>query len=523
MHISSLPGRYGIGDLGGVAREFAGILAEAGARAWQILPLAPTSGVYAHSPYSSPSAFAGSTLYISPDDLADDGLIDRDDLKKFEVRPSAAVDYEAAADIKKKILAVAYKNFRGDGAHTDKYRALSDEFRGFCADAAWWLEDYALFSVLKELEGGEPWSGWREAYKHRDWSVLDPLKETPEVARMLDAVRFSQFLFFRQHDALRQACRERDIALIGDLPIYVAYDSADVWGYQDLFELDGEGRPTVVAGVPPDYFSETGQRWGSPIYRWERMKQDGWLWWTRRFRHALRMADMVRVDHFRGFVGYWEIPANENTAVNGAWKPGPGREFFGALRERLAPEGGVLPFIAEDLGVLTPDVRETMEEFGLPGMKVLQFAFSDGMPHNPYVPHNHRRGCAVFIGTHDNNTALGWWNEESTEDERIRFMRYIDRPSLTERELPDAVIRMALSSTADLAVLTAQDILAMGGDARMNTPGTTEGNWQWRLIDYEALRQKAPWIKKLAVMFGRYEEPKPQESETEMAALMMNE
>jgi 4-alpha-glucanotransferase len=523
MHISSLPGRYGVGDLGGVAREFAGILSEAGARAWQVLPLAPTSEVYAHSPYSSPSAFAGNTLYISPDDLADDGLIDRGELKKFEVRPSASVDCEAAADIKKKILAIAHENFRGGKVCPDKYRELSGEFWDFCADAAWWLEDYALFSVLKELEGGAPWSAWREEYKRRDWSALDPLKETPEVARMLDAARFSQFLFFRQHDALREACRAQGVALVGDLPIYVAYDSADVWGYQDLFELDGEGRPTVVAGVPPDYFCETGQRWGNPIYRWERMKEDGYLWWTRRFRHALRMADMARVDHFRGFMGYWAIPANENTAVNGEWRPGPGRELFDALRERLAPEGGVLPFIAEDLGVITPDVRETMEEFGLPGMKVLQFAFGTDMPQNPYIPHNHRRNCVVYVGTHDNNTTRGWWNEDSKEDERIRFMRYIDRPHLAESEVSDAMIRLALSSAADLAVLSAQDVLDLDCGARMNTPGTTEGNWQWRLADYEALRKKAPLIRKLAVMFGRFEIPKPQESETDMAALITEE
>jgi 4-alpha-glucanotransferase len=520
MHISSLPGRYGIGDLGETAREFAGILQEMGARAWQMLPLMPTDGAYAHSPYSSPSAFAGNTLYISPDDLANDGLIERGDLKKFEVRPSASVDYEAAADIKKKILAAAYENFRGGEAYLGKYRALSDEFWKFCEDAAWWLEDYALFSVLKELEGGAPWSGWRGEYKNRDWSALDQLKKTPEAARMLDAARFSQFLFFRQHDALRRTCREHGIAIAGDLPIYVAYDSADVWGHQDLFELGGEGRPAAVAGVPPDYFSETGQRWGNPIYRWERMKEDGYDWWTRRFRHALRMADLVRADHFRGFMAYWAIPADESTAVNGEWRPGPGREFFSVLRERLAPEGGVLPLIAEDLGVVTPDVRETMEEFGLPGMKVLQFAFGRGMPLNPYAPHNHRRNCVVSAGTHDNNTARGWWNEESTEDERIRFMRYIDRPHLMESEASDAMIRLALSSVSDLAVLSAQDILDLDSGARMNTPGTTEGNWQWRLTGWEALRKKAPQIKKLAVMFGRFETPKPQEAETDMAVLI---
>jgi 4-alpha-glucanotransferase len=253
------------------------------------------------------------------------------------------------------------------------------------------------------------------------------------------------------------------------------------------------------------------------------MKEDGYDWWTRRFRHALRMADMARVDHFRGFMGYWTIPANENTAVNGEWRPGPGREFFSALRERLAPEGGVLPLIAEDLGVITPDVRETMEEFGLPGMKVLQFAFGHGMSRNPYAPHNHRRNCVVSVGTHDNNTARGWWNEDSAEDERIRFMRYIDRPHLKESEASDAMIRLALSSTADLAVLSAQDILDLDGDARMNTPGTTEGNWQWRLVDYEAPLKKASWVKKLAVMFGRFETPKPQEAETELAALITDE
>lgn len=515
MHISSLPGRWGIGDLGREAARFADVISDMGMRAWQFLPIGPTDPASAHSPYSSPSSYAGNFLFISPDGLVDMGLLSEEDVKKFEVRRTGCVDYDEVWDIKTKLVTTAYENFRRDGAYESKYKKISDDFWDFCVAEAWWLEDYALYSALKELEDGAPWYEWRDEFRKRDWSVLDPLKETPEIAKRLDFRRFEQFIFFTQLDALKRECAARDVELIGDLPIYVASDSSDVWGHQELFDLDEDGRARCVAGVPPDYFSKTGQRWGNPIYRWGIMSGDGYAWWIGRFRHALRCVDTVRIDHFRGFVGYWQIPADEETAVNGEWKPGPGRDFLGVLCGEFARNrDGHLPFIAEDLGILTDDVTETMDEFGLPGMKVLHFAFGEGMPGNPYAPHNHVRNSVVYVGTHDNNTTLGWWSEDATDEERFNFLRYIEKPILPEKQIPDEMIRMALSSTADLAVITAQDVLGQGSEARMNTPSTTVGNWQWRLVDYDGLKARAEQIKKLGVMYGRYPEPPREERAT---------
>ena len=503
-HISSLPGDYGIGDLGEGAHEFARILAAAGVRVWQILPLVPTEPGAANSPYSSTSAFAGNRLFISPERLAEQGLLSPADLAGFKVRCTPYVDYVGAYDIKEKLLILAYDNFRRDGAYRVRFKELSDDFWDFCVAEAYWLEDYALFSVLKELEGGKGWGDWRDDYKLRNWSVLDPLKADPDIARMLDIRRFEQFLFFSQLEELLTVCRTLDIEVVGDLPIYVAYDSADVWGHRELFELDEEGQPTVVSGVPPDYFSETGQRWGNPIYHWERMKQEGYGWWIGRVRHALRCADRLRIDHFRGFMGYWEIPAEEPTAVNGAWRDGPGLDFFAALKRSFAPGAEeLLPFIAEDLGVVTEDVIQAMNEFCLPGMKVLQFAFGEGMPQNIYVPHNHVRNSVVFVGTHDNNTTVGWWNLDATETEKENFLLYIDRKNLDARGATDAMLRLALSSTSDLAVLTLQDILHLDADARMNTPSTTEGNWAWRLEGFEALEGVSERLLGLSTLYGR--------------------
>ena len=504
-HISSLPGEYGIGDLGDGAHEFVRILASAGVRAWQMLPLAPTEPGTANSPYSSTSAFAGNRLFISPERLASAGLLAPSDLAGFKMRHTSYVDYDRVYDIKEKLLLRAYDTFRADGAYRGRFKKISDDFWDFCVSEAWWLEDFALFSVLKELENGAGWNDWRDAYKFRDWSVLDPLKAEPRIARMLDVRRFEQFLFFSQLDELLAACREADIEVIGDLPIYVACDSADVWGHQELFLLDDEGRPSVVAGVPPDYFSETGQRWGNPIYRWERMRQEGYGWWIGRVRHALRCADRIRIDHFRGFMGYWEIPAEEPTAVNGEWRCGPGLGFFAALKHAISPgEGERLPFIAEDLGVVTEDVVQAMNAFGLPGMKVLQFAFGEGMPQNIYAPHNHVRDSVVFVGTHDNNTTAGWWNEDATETERENFLLYIDRHALDGASAADAMVRMAFASTSNLAVLTLQDILRLDADARMNTPSTTEGNWAWRLENFGELATEAGRLRDLGTLYGRY-------------------
>ena len=505
MHISSLPGKYGVGDFGSGAEDFADFLLEAGCTAWQMLPLVPVSGAFGYSPYSSPSAFAGNILFVSPEKLVETGLLDSADISSGELPASDRADFAHAHDFKKKILRTAYKNFRRDDAYKTTFKALSDDFWNFCVRESYWLEDYALFTVLKSTAGDVAWSEWPRECRTRDWSVLDPFKRKPDVAKMLDVCRFEQFIFWRQLAELRTLCKERGIEVIGDMPIYVGYDSADVWGHQELFELDADGCPTSVAGVPPDYFSETGQRWGNPLYNWERMKSDGYFWWLGRFRHSLASADTVRIDHFRGFMAYWSIPAEEETAVGGEWRSCVGRDIFLALRGALGVHE--LPFIAEDLGVITDDVNQVMEEFGLPGMKVLHFAFGDGMPENPYVPHMHRRNSVVYAGTHDNNTTVGWWEEDATRDEILNFCRYIDKSELDSRDARRAMLRLVSGSTADRAVITAQDILGLGSEARMNVPSVADGNWSWRLKDMEALRDAADEIRELAVMYGRFAEP----------------
>jgi 4-alpha-glucanotransferase len=325
----------------------------------------------------------------------------------------------------------------------------------------------------------------------------------------LDICRFEQFIFFKQLGNLKEACNEKGIELVGDMPIYVGYDSSDVWGRQELFKLDGNGRPTCVAGVPPDYFSKTGQRWGNPIYRWDKMREDGYYWWLGRFNHSLAGVNRVRIDHFRGLMGYWEIPEGEETAVNGEWRPGPGNDFLYALRYCFSqgPDGR-LPFIAEDLGVMTDDVVEAMEEFGLPGMKVLHFAFGENMSLSPYIPHHHRRNCVVYVGTHDNNTTAGWWDDDATPEEKENLKSYINARNIGASDARDAMLRMAVSSTADLAIITAQDVLGLGSEARMNVPSTPFGNWAWRLRSLDALKERTEEIKNLALLFDRCDPPK---------------
>jgi 4-alpha-glucanotransferase len=494
--------------MGMAAVEFADILEASGVNIWQILPMGPTCDISAHSPYKSPSAFAGNIMFISPDRLARLGLIDMEYALGRTIQASDTTNYKAAYDLKKDFLFRAYLNFRRDGAYKTRFKRISDEFWNFCVREAYWLEDYALFSVLKNMEGQKTWDMWRTPFRDRDWEVLDELKRNPDVARMLDIRRFEQFIFFGQLDELKEECYSRNIALIGDLPIYVAYDSSDVWGHRELFDLDSEGRPVNVAGVPPDYFSETGQRWGNPIYRWDRMRENGYAWWLERFAHTLRCVDAVRIDHFRGFVGYWQIPSEELTTVKGEWKTGPGRDFFLALSNQFGGrlDGNTL-FIAEDLGIMSADVHEIMEEFRLPGMKVLQFAFGEGMPRNPYIPHNHRRGCVVYAGTHDNNTTVGWWRDEATKTEKENFLKYMGVSGMSDAEAADAMIRLTLSSTANLAVITVQDILKLGSETRLNRPSTVEGNWMWKLRDFNELKNTVGDIRELMKTYGRFDEP----------------
>lgn len=468
LHITSLPGPYGVGDLGPDAYRFADLLAETGQSIWQVLPLVPVG--LGNSPYSSPSTFALNPIFASPRLLAEDGLLE--ELPTPPTLPADRVDFERAAALKSELLAEAFRRF--DGGDTPINASVFDTF---CARHAHWLDDYALFMALKTIHGGSAWTEWPSEHAHAEPAALDAFREEHEV--QVRQHKFNQFVVFDQWDRLKRYCNERDIWFFGDLPIYVAHDSADVWANRSLFHLDERGHSTFVAGVPPDYFSETGQRWGNPIYRWDLMKEHDFAWWTRRIEASLRQADLIRLDHFRGFAGYWEIPAEEDTAVNGRWVDGPGASLFRSVRRHL----GSLPLVAEDLGLITPDVKELMREFGLPGMAVLQFAFHEGADH-PFLPHAHDRNLVAYTGTHDNNTFLGWWEEltsDPSQDRAVRFAQaYLGLDRHTDTPVHWAAIRSMMASTARWVVFPMQDILGLAKEARMNTPGEPDGNWTWR-------------------------------------------
>lgn len=453
LHPTSLPGGHGIGELGGEATEFVGFLRDAGQRLWQVLPLNPPDA--AGSPYSSGSAFAGSPLLVSTDRLVRDGLV-----RRSEATDSAAVDYPAAAARKERTLRAAYAG--SGGRHTEGVAAFREE-------QGYWLGDYALYRALKGRFGERPWNRWPQGLARRDPEALARARR--EFAEEVAFHEFVQYLFDEHWGEVRRAASREGVEILGDVPIFVSHDSADVWANQRLFHLDGGGEPSVAAGVPPDYFSETGQLWGNPLYDWERVAEEGYDWWVRRMRRALQLYDTVRVDHFRGFSAHWEIPADATTAKEGRWVDGPGARLFEALEREL----GELPIIAEDLGEITAEVEALRDGLGLAGMKVLQFGFSG--PDNPFLPHNYRHGnWVVYTGTHDNDTTAGWWRSASM-GERGFARRYLGREYVGVRDL----IRLAYSSVAARAVVPMQDHLGLGSEARMNAPGTTQGNWSWRL------------------------------------------
>jgi 4-alpha-glucanotransferase len=462
LHPTSLPSRGGIGDFGPAAYQFVNFLAAARQSLWQILPLGPVG--YGNSPYSSTSAFAGSPLLVSLERLADKGWIDRQRVASLSDGVSG-VDYERVTAQKYPLL--------GEAAHNFLQRASGGERAGyeqFCRDNAWWLEGFVLFDILRQHHNAESWNHWPRELARREPAALD--KTRSEFAGEIDAARVIQFFFFEQWRALRQYCAARGIRIIGDAAIFVNYDSADVWTHPDLFRLDQNLEPEVVAGVPPDAFSETGQRWGNPLYRWDVMKSRGYEWWIQRVRWATQTCDMVRLDHFRGFEQYWEIPASEKTAVHGRWVDGPKDDLFNALRHAL----GRLPFIAEDLGFITPEVHALRERLGIPGMRVMQFGFGDRGAHM-YLPHRFEPETVVYTGTHDNDTMVGWWQCCATEEER-RYVRAYLGP--TEDGIHWGFIRAAQTSVARWCVIPLQDVLGLGSEARMNTPSRTHGNWGWR-------------------------------------------
>ncbi|GAB4503854.1 MAG: 4-alpha-glucanotransferase [Anaerolineales bacterium] len=492
LHPTSLPGPYGIGDLGPAAHAFVDWLADSGCTLWQVLPLGPTG--YGDSPYQSFSVFAGNPYLISPDFLLRDGLLHPDDITEKVDFLYARVDYGRIIPWKLNLLERAFLRFSSDPGPARR------DYERFCAENVAWLPDYALFMALKEAHGGGAWSGWPEELRKRDPAVLT------EAGRSLaDAVArftFYQFVFFRQWYELREHAHQRGVRIIGDLPIFAAYDSADVWVNPELFHLGVDDRPTVVAGVPPDYFSPTGQLWGNPLYRWEMHRQTGYAWWLARFEAALQMVDIVRLDHFRGFAGYWEVPAGSPTAEHGRWVPGPGADFFQALEQKSgagqAPATATgLPIIAEDLGEITPDVIALREQFGLPGMKILQFGFSG--PENLFLPHHYPLNCVVYTGTHDNDTARGWYLT-APASERAFAERYLQTD---EAHFPEALVRAAWSSVAVFALAPMQDLLGLGTEARMNYPSRLGGNWAWRMDVHALSEQLQERLKELNYLYAR--------------------
>jgi 4-alpha-glucanotransferase len=464
LHPSSLPGPYGIGEIGPQAHRWVDFLAEAGCALWQVLPLGPTG--YADSPYQCFSAFAGNPYLISIEMLIYDGLLQSEDLADQPNFPDDHVDFGPVIQWKVTMLNRAYERFR---TRQDWQAALKE----FDHQNESWLDDFALFMAIKEAHGGAPWWTWEAGLRNRDKLILEAARQ--QYALGIERQKFRQFIFSRQWQALRNHVHEHKMSIIGDIPIFVAHDSADVWANPDLFYLDEDGKPTVVAGVPPDYFSATGQLWGNPLYRWEVHTERGYEWWLKRIRSVLGVVDIVRIDHFRGFAGYWQIPGDATTAINGLWVPAPGMDFFKVMRQSF----GKLPIIAEDLGVITPDVVEMRDAFGLPGMKVLQFAFY-GDPDEPSLPHNYNNpNCVVYTGTHDNDTTRGWFERVSNTAESDFASRYLD--GVDAENVAMKMIRLAWSSVAVFALAPLQDFLNLGNEARMNYPGNPSGNWAWRM------------------------------------------
>jgi len=489
LHPTSLASPYGIGDLGAEARRFVDFLAEGGQTLWQVLPLGPTG--FGDSPYQCFSARAGNPLLISLEGMVEKGWLDGSALAGAPAFPEDRVDFEQLAPWKTSVLESA--------------ALVAPGFEAFCEANQHWLDDFALFMALKEQHQGVAWTQWETGARDRDPKALPQWKQ--KLAAPIAQQKVLQFVFFDQWRELRAYAGQRGVRIMGDLPIYVAHDSADVWVHRRYFHLDAGGNPTVVAGVPPDYFSKTGQLWGNPIYRWDALAQDGYRWWLDRFRAAFQMVDMIRLDHFRGFEAYWEIPSSEPTAVNGRWVKGPGADLFRAARAEL----GELPLVAENLGVITPEVEAIREEFGFPGMAVLQFAFGTDAQAPTFRPHNYPREVVAYTGTHDSDTTVGWWKSEgrgestrSEEDirrERDFAKRYLNTDG---REIHWTLIRALEASVADTVLIPMQDVLGLGTEARMNQPATLGGNWRWRYRPGALKPELARRLRELAELYERH-------------------
>jgi 4-alpha-glucanotransferase len=495
LHPTSLPSPHGIGDLGPAAYDFVEFLAAADQQIWQILPLGPTG--YGNSPYMCYSAIAGNPLLISLEGLRDQGLLTDEDLASLPEFPSHTIDFDRVVATKIPLLQRAAANFQAQADPADL-----DQFQQFCHQTAGWLDDFALFMALKAAHEGAAWNTWAASLAHRQPAAI--AQQQQQLAAEIFALKFQQFEFFRQWCSLKAAANQKGIQIIGDIPIYVAHDSADVWANPQYFQLDPETcQPAFMAGVPPDYFSSTGQLWGNPIYAWDAMDKDQFSWWVQRFRRLLDFVDVIRVDHFRGFQAFWQVAQGEETAENGEWVAGPGAALFDVLAREL----GRLPILAEDLGDISPEVLELRDQFEFPGMKILQFAFGSDAD-NLFLPFNYIRRCVVYTGTHDNDTVIGWF-EQLSDYERQRIADYLGCIS------PDGIhwdlIRLALSSIANQAILPLQDVLGRDTSARMNFPGKPEGNWVWRYQAGDLNQGVSDRLRHLTHLYGR--DPKTQPSQ----------
>ncbi len=489
LHLTSLPSSYGIGDLGPGAYEFADFLAQTKQSYWQVLPLNPTDPVYGNSPYSSISAFAGNTLLISPDLLLEEDLLSREDLDPIPPLPEDRCDFPQVIHYKNRLLERAHEHFGRSGKGRESFEA-------FCSKNSSWLEDFALFAVLKKSFEGKVWNQWPRELRDRDLKSLGAIRK--ECRSQLEKEKFCQYLFFKQWHSLKAYCQEKGVHLFGDLAIYVSFDSTDVWVNPGLFKLDGGKSPAFVSGVPPDYFSETGQLWNNPVYRWNALKKRGYKWWIERIAHNLKLFEVLRIDHFLGLIAYWEVPAGEKTAVKGRWVKAPGKDFLNTLK-KIFPH---LPIVAEDLGAITPKVREIINHFGLPGMKIVQFAFGEDNSMHHFLPHTYEKNFVVYTGTHDNNTVCGWLEGEASAEDKRRLFRYLGREVPVE-EIHWALIRLAMMSVARWVILPMQDVLGLGGDARMNMPSVAHGNWEWRLLPGQVTASVSERLLEITEASGR--------------------
>lgn len=488
LHITSLPSKFGIGDLGPEAYKFADFLARAGQRYWQILPLNPTVLAFDNSPYHSVSAFAYNPLLLSPEILVKEGYLKRSALATLPAFPNGCIDFQSVVTYKQSLFDRAFKAF--------KERGEDEEYKRFCSEHAYWLDDFTLFSSLKAYQNGKVWDEWPTGLRDRKTRDLAKIKN--QLQEQITRAKFLQYMFHRQWWALKAYCQDKGIHIIGDMPIYMTYDSVDIWTHPELFKLDENKKPIAVSGVPPDYFSRTGQLWGNPVYDWEVMKSRGYAWWLHRIRHNITLFDIVRIDHFRGLVAYWEVKAGAKTAINGKWVRVPAMDFF----KKMMIKNSRLPVIAEDLGVITNDVRDVMHRFKIPGMRVLQFAFGSDFPNSDYLPHSIDHRSIMYTGTHDNNTTRGWYQNETTLAMKNRIANYLGHTTSSRRIHWD-LIRLAMMSVANVVIVPMQDILGLGTRSRMNRPATGNGNWRWQLLPDQLTPEIRKKLLELTRTYGR--------------------